>query len=245
MLEQIVKKTAFLQHSPRFTDSGTILSGEIILLPLANRLLTQPKTYLMLKTFYIREKRDMKRKPFKKKLAIFFLKILARLFFSDKYLRGRWFEDYTLGWRWVWRSILWQKILGFNRHCSWPVSPFIKVGPAENIIFDVDDLNNFQDFGSYFQCFAAKIIIGKGTYIGPNVGIITANHDPLDLDRHLLGKDVVIGKSCWIGMNAVILPGVHIGDHTVVGAGSVVTKSFPEGKCVIAGCPSKVVKYLA
>ena len=44
-------------------------------------------------------------------------------------------------------------------------------------------------------------------------------------------KDVVLGKYCWIGMNSVILPGVVLGDHTVVGAGSVVTKSLSKGYC--------------
>jgi acetyltransferase-like isoleucine patch superfamily enzyme len=45
-------------------------------------------------------------------------------------------------------------------------------------------------------------------------------------------------------MNAVILPGVTLGDHTIVGAGSVVTKSFENGNCVIAGNPAKIIKNL-
>lgn len=45
-------------------------------------------------------------------------------------------------------------------------------------------------------------------------------------------------------MNAVILPGVHLGDHTIVGAGSVVTRSFPEGNIIIAGVPAKKIKDL-
>ena len=45
-------------------------------------------------------------------------------------------------------------------------------------------------------------------------------------------------------MNSIILPNVTLGDFTIVGAGSVVTKSFPEGYCVIAGNPAKIIKQL-
>ncbi|MDD3999766.1 MAG: DapH/DapD/GlmU-related protein [Bacilli bacterium] len=96
--------------------------------------------------------------------------------------------------------------------------------------------------GNYFQSLGAKIFIGKGTYIAPNVGIITTNHDIKNPEKHVIGQDVIIGANCWIGMNAMILPGVKLGDHTVIGAGAVVTKSFPEGFCVIAGNPAKKIK---
>ncbi|MEQ1824103.1 MAG: DapH/DapD/GlmU-related protein, partial [Fimbriimonadaceae bacterium] len=49
---------------------------------------------------------------------------------------------------------------------------------------------------------------------------------------------------CWIGMNAVVLPGVTLGDRTVVAAGAVVTKSFPEGWCIVAGVPAKLLRSL-
>ena len=52
----------------------------------------------------------------------------------------------------------------------------------------------------------------------------------------------MLGKECWIGSNAVILPGVRLGEHTVVGAGAVVTKSFEEGWCVIGGVPARKIK---
>jgi hypothetical protein len=171
------------------------------------------------------------------------MRLIAPLFYSREYLKGRFFDDKAVaGWYWAWRSIWLQKILGFNRAVPFPVSHLISISNAKNLIFDPNDLNNFQHFGCYFQNFSAKIEIGKGTYIAPNVGLITANHDLFNPDNHVPGESIMIGKSCWIGMNSVILPGVTLGDHTVVGAGAVVTKSFPEGHCVIAGNPARVIR---
>ena len=83
--------------------------------------------------------------------------------------------------------------------------------------------------------------IGDNTLIAPGVKIISANHDfenKLDYVRKL---PVVIGKNCWIGANAVILPGVELGDNVIVGAGSVVTKSFGNN-LIIAGNPAVVIR---
>ena len=79
--------------------------------------------------------------------------------------------------------------------------------------------------------------------IGPNVGIISANHNVYENSQSAPGE-VKLGAYCWVGMGAVILPGVVLGDNTVVGAGSVVTKSFSSGYCVIAGNPATKVKDL-
>ncbi|MDR0138853.1 acyltransferase [Metabacillus idriensis] len=181
-----------------------------------------------------------------KKIALkIFVKPLVRLFYSGKYLKGQYFERSNGGWYWGMRGILWQKIIGINRHVPWPVSPFIIIPKPQNVIFDVDDINIFQTNGTYFQTnFGGKIIIGKGTHIAPNVGLITSNHDLINPDEHLEPKDIVIGKKCWIGMNSVVLPGVKLGDHTVVAAGAVVTKSFESGWCVVGGVPAKIIKTL-
>ena len=56
--------------------------------------------------------------------------------------------------------------------------------------------------------------------------------------------DIVLSAKCWIGMNSVILPGVFLGENTVVAAGSVVTKSFPQGYCIVGGVPAKVIKVI-
>jgi len=87
------------------------------------------------------------------------------------------------------------------------------------------------------------VIIGDDTIFAPGVKIISANHDLKNFTVWIKEEPIRIGKSCWIGANAVILPGVELGDHVVVAAGSVVTKSFPPN-CMIAGVPSKIIKEL-
>lgn len=180
----------------------------------------------------------------KSKFGRFLLKSFCSLFFDSKYLRGRWFDEGIIGYYWCLKGILYQKILRFNSKVPWPMTPLSIIARPEDVIFDPDDLNNFQSPGCYFSNVKGKIIIGKGTYIAPNVGIITANHNVYNLDEHEEGRDVIIGKNCWIGMNSIILPGVILGDRTIVGAGSVVTKSFPEGNVIIAGNPAKIIRKL-
>lgn len=169
---------------------------------------------------------------------------LTKLFYNGKYLKGRHFDKSFIGLRWVLTGIWRQKILGFNRNVPWPCGYMVSISNPNNIHFHVDDLNNFQSPGTYFQNFSGKIILKRGCYIAPNVGIITANHSFDDLKAHDPSKNVVIGENSWIGMNSVILPGVVLGSKTIVGAGSIVTKSFPEGKVVIAGNPARVIKNL-
>ncbi|MBZ4646317.1 MAG: capsular polysaccharide synthesis enzyme [Clostridia bacterium] len=184
---------------------------------------------------------------FKKRVFLFLLPLIRfsfGIFYKKEYLTGKYFSNSLIGWRWALRSIVWQKIFGFNRHVPWPVSPFIKINDPNKIHFHIDDINNFQTYGNYFQNFNAEIYIGKGTYIAPNVGIITVNHNIKDLDTYQDGEDIIIGERCWIGMNSMILPGVELGNNTIVGAGSIVTKSFTEGNLIVAGNPARIVKRL-
>jgi acetyltransferase-like isoleucine patch superfamily enzyme len=85
--------------------------------------------------------------------------------------------------------------------------------------------------------------IGDGTVIAPNVGILTTNHDLYDRDLPSADGPVHIGKNGWIGMNAVILPGVTLGDNVTVAAGAVVTTSFGSN-VVIGGTPARVLREL-
>lgn len=183
-------------------------------------------------------------------IMLFILGKLLLLFMYDtRYLNGKYYNHnikniFSLIWRWTVVDWFGRVFLGFNKSIPWPVSPKATVTNPQNILFDPNDLHIFQSPGTYFQAIGAKIIIGKGTWIGPNVGLITANHDIDDLTRHYQGSEINIGKNCWIGMNSTILPGVILGEKTIVGAGSVVTKSFKEGFVMIGGNPAKIIRIL-
>lgn len=101
--------------------------------------------------------------------------------------------------------------------------------------------------GCYIQGLGG-IYIGNYTIVAPNVGIISANHEISDYRNHVFNNlddySVRIGDYCWIGMNSVVLPGVELGNHTIVAAGAVVTKSYKEGYCIIAGVPAVKIKSI-
>lgn len=143
-----------------------------------------------------------------------------------------------ISWRIFWR----QKICGRNLGAAWPVSPDSIVGNPEKIKIGVGCAPGLGPW-CYIQG-ANGIEIGDYTLVAPRVSIISANHDVYDIHSHVAAKPVKIGCYCWLGINSTILPEVEIGDHTVVAAGSVVTKSFPDGYCVLAGVPAKIVKRL-
>ena len=88
------------------------------------------------------------------------------------------------------------------------------------------------------------IYVGDCTMIGPNVTIATAGHPILPELRekaYQFNIPVHIGKNCWIGAGVVIIPGVTIGDNSVIGAGSIVTKDIP-ANVVAVGNPCKVMR---
>ncbi|GAA5553694.1 galactoside O-acetyltransferase [Mediterraneibacter gnavus] len=90
------------------------------------------------------------------------------------------------------------------------------------------------------------IYVGDYTMFGPNVIIATAGHPILPGLRekgYQYNAPVHIGKNCWIGAGAVILPGISIGDNVVVGAGSIVTKDLPSN-VVAVGNPCKVLREI-
>ena len=153
--------------------------------------------------------------------------------------------------QWLWfrktitnRVTIWQYlnfILTSKKKIYWPVHKNSEVTLPLNIYVGINS-NAATRPGCYLQGNGG-IHIGNYVHFASNIGIISGNHDVYDQMQHVT-KEVRIDDYCWIGMGAIILPGVHLGKRIIVGAGSVVTKSFPEGFCIIAGNPAKVIRKL-
>lgn len=92
----------------------------------------------------------------------------------------------------------------------------------------------------------APVAIGDNVMFGPAVQIYTATH-PLNASERRMGREfaqgIEIGPDVWVGGGAIILPGVHIGARSVIGAGSVVTRDIPED-VFAAGNPCRVVRHI-
>lgn len=106
-----------------------------------------------------------------------------------------------------------------------------------------------KNFFANYNCMiidVAKVKIGDNCQMAPNVAIYTAGH-PVHPDSrntaYEYGIEVTIGDNVWIGGNTVIVPGVHIGNNTVIGAGSVVTKDIPDW-VIAAGNPCRVIRRI-
>lgn len=91
------------------------------------------------------------------------------------------------------------------------------------------------------------IYVGDHTMIGPNVVLATAGHPicpELREKEYQYNMPIHIGRNCWLGAGVIVMPGVTIGDNTVIGAGSVVTKDIPSG-VVAVGNPCKVLREIS
>lgn len=130
--------------------------------------------------------------------------------------------------------------------------------------------NNLKLFGTPELMGAEKLIIGNdcrlnsGVYINARSGVTIGDDVTLSCGAKIIstGYDIAhwvntgekihvedtpvhIGNHCWIGANAVILPGVKItGEYVVIGAGAVVTKDITESKVIVAGVPAKIIKNI-
>lgn len=120
--------------------------------------------------------------------------------------------------------------------------------------YGVIRIGDFTTTAPFFTCIG-DVSIGCNTLIAPRVFISSGTHvakskelirvqdaNFLRQNGRISSRPIVIGNDCWLGVNVVICPGVNLGTGCVVGAGSVVTKSFPEYS-IVAGVPAKVIGY--
>jgi acetyltransferase-like isoleucine patch superfamily enzyme len=134
-----------------------------------------------------------------------------------------------------------QKIFGFNRHVPWPVHRSSRISACSKIV------PGTRTPGLSRNCHIDGrngIVFGKNVWVGPHAKIISMNHDVNNYNEYTKAKSIRIGDNCWLGASAIILSGVELGNHTVVAAGAIVTKSFKEGNQIIGGNPAKVIKKL-
>lgn len=120
-----------------------------------------------------------------------------------------------------------------------------KISLGENVVIRP----NTMIFADPREGDEGSVIIEDNVMIGSGVHIYVANHKfsdlSLDIIRqgHSLAKSVIIKKGAWVGANSIILPGVTLGSNSVIGAGSVVTKSFPD-RVVVAGNPAVIIRNI-
>jgi acetyltransferase-like isoleucine patch superfamily enzyme len=139
-------------------------------------------------------------------------------------------------------DFIFRKILRQNSETTWAIHFTSKIIHPEKIKRGINVYPG-DSKGVYIEA-SNGVTIGDYTNIAPNVGILSADHNLIDNTIVEVTTPINIGKFCWLGMNCVILPGVVLGDFTVVGAGAVVTKSFPNGYCVIGGVPAQILKLI-
>ena len=139
------------------------------------------------------------------------------------------------------RNNLIRKLLGKMKGQATIVSPFFC-----DYGYNIEVGENFFMNMNCVILDGAKVTFGDNVFVAPSCGFYTAGH-PLDKERRNRGLEyaypITIGHNVWIGAQVCVLPGVTIGDNSVIGAGSVVTKDVPSN-VLAAGNPCRVIREI-
>jgi len=123
-----------------------------------------------------------------------------------------------------------QKIFGFNRQVPWPVHFTSKLRCWEKIEKGIC-CDPGDNYGNYINA-SGGIKFGNDVEIGPNVTIVSVNHNKYNHSQHGYKKGIIIGNNVWIGANCVITAGVSIGKNVTIGAGCVIRDDIPSDTVV-------------
>jgi len=176
----------------------------------------------LISSFYMRFRLTLRNVSFEKNVHFFGLTIIK------KHSKG----TISIAKDCVFRSLPSSNLIGINRPCILSVL-------TESATLKIGEGCGFS--GTVIGCFN-KIIIGKNVRCGANT-LITDSDWHLDDFRSALSKPIIIGDNVWLGVNVTVMKGVTIGNNTIIGAGSIVTKNIP-ANVIAGGNPCKVIKEI-
>lgn len=141
-------------------------------------------------------------------------------------------------------NFIFQRILRINSKLKVPIHFTSRVNVPEKFHFNLDK-NTLASFSASSCCYLQAwngVYLGKNILFAKGLNLISANHSVGKSESWDKVEPIIIGDDVWIGVNATILPGVKIGNNCIIGAGSIITKSFEEDNLIIAGNPAKIIK---
>jgi NDP-sugar pyrophosphorylase family protein len=151
----------------------------------------------------------------KKTVKNFFLKVFTFLF-ARNYILYVEKKNYNVDIKWLLQIWFFQRILRINSHMPFPMHWTTYFGKSGYFKYPEGEVPVIGLAGCCYIQTIGGIEIGKNVIMGMGSKIISANHDIYDFSKHIK-KSVKIGNNVWIGANVVILPGVEIGDNTIIG----------------------------
>ena len=173
-------------------------------------------------TFYMRIRMTLRKVAYEKNVHFLGLTIIKR------HSHGKIFIAKEC----MFRSHVSSNLIGINRPCILSVL-------TESATLKIGEGCGFS--GTVIGCFT-EITLGKNVRCGANT-LITDSDWHLDDTRSAIPKPIIIGDNVWLGVNVTVMKGVTIGNNSIIGAGSVVTKSIPDN-VIAAGNPCKVIKEI-